>query len=44
MEQSVETHKQKSKNLVDPVDLVSEKSSTLVFLVVMRNQGSCNFL
>ena len=34
MEQSVKTHKRKSKNLVDPGDLVSEKSLEKVYTIL----------
>ena len=36
MEQSVKTHKRKSKNLVDPGDLVSEKSLEKVYTILGR--------
>ena len=36
MEQSVKTHKRKSKNLVDPGDLVSEKSLDKVYTILGR--------
>ena len=36
MEQSVKIHKRKSKNLVDPVDLVSEKSLEKVYTIFGR--------
>ena len=36
MEQSVKTHKRKSKNLVDPGDLVSEKSLEKVYSILGR--------
>ena len=34
MEQSVKTHKRKSKHLVDPGDLVSEKSLEKVYTIL----------
>ena len=36
MEQSVKTHKRKSKNLVDPGDLVSEKSLDKIYTILGR--------
>jgi len=40
MEQSVKTHKRKSKNLVDPGDLVSEKSLDKIYTILGRGEGT----
>merc|ERR1719367_2468085 len=39
MEESVKTHKRKSKNLVDPGDLVSEKSLQKSYKILGQGQG-----
>jgi len=40
MEQSVKTHKRKSKHLVDPGDLVSEKSLQKVYTILGKGEGT----